>query len=86
MTADILGQDTRQRAVPNGGLAIFLMVAIVVGSVLPAPADERPSDPFGNHTAELNKDAPLAKAGCVAFLRKPFQARQLIDAIKKALP
>ena len=24
------------------------------------------------------------KAGCVAFLRKPFQARQLIDAIKKA--
>ena len=30
----------RQRAVPNGGLAIFLMVAIVVGSVLPAPADE----------------------------------------------
>jgi predicted transglutaminase-like cysteine proteinase len=51
---------SRQRAVPNGGLAIFLMVAIVVGSVLPAPADERPSDPFGNHTAELNKDAPLA--------------------------
>ena len=26
------------------------------------------------------------KAGCVAFLRKPFQARQLIDAIKKAVP
>ena len=26
------------------------------------------------------------KAGCVAFLRKPFQARLLIDAIKKALP
>jgi predicted transglutaminase-like cysteine proteinase len=51
---------SRQRAVPNGGLAIFLTVAIVVGSVLPAPADERPSDPFGNHTAELNKDAPLA--------------------------
>jgi FixJ family two-component response regulator len=25
-------------------------------------------------------------AGCVAFLRKPFQARQLIDAIKKAVP
>ena len=24
------------------------------------------------------------KAGCVAFLRKPFQAHQLIDAIKKA--
>jgi len=26
------------------------------------------------------------KAGCVAFLRKPFQARQLIDAIKKSVP
>ena len=26
------------------------------------------------------------KAGCVAFLRKPFQADQLIDAIKKAVP
>ena len=36
VTADILGQNP-QRAVPNGGLAIFLMVAIVVGSVLPAP-------------------------------------------------
>ena len=31
----------------------------MVGSVLPASADERPSDPFGNHTAELNKDALL---------------------------
>ena len=26
------------------------------------------------------------KAGCVAFLRKPFQARQLLEAIKKAVP
>jgi FixJ family two-component response regulator len=26
------------------------------------------------------------KAGCVAYLRKPFQARQLIDAIGKAAP
>jgi hypothetical protein len=46
--------------VPNRGLAIFLTVAIVVGLVFPAPADERPSDPFGNHTIELNRDAPLA--------------------------
>jgi predicted transglutaminase-like cysteine proteinase len=44
---------------PNRALAIFLAVAIVVGFVLPALGDERPSDPFGNHTAELNKDAPL---------------------------
>lgn len=26
------------------------------------------------------------KAGCVAFMRKPFQARQLLDAIRKAVP
>jgi FixJ family two-component response regulator len=26
------------------------------------------------------------KAGCVAFLRKPFEARQLIKAIKMAVP
>jgi predicted transglutaminase-like cysteine proteinase len=47
--------------VPNKSLGIFLTMAIVVGLVLPAPADERPSDPFGNYTAELNKDAPLAR-------------------------
>ena len=41
--------------------ATFLTVAIVIGLVLPVSADERPSDPFGNHTAELNKDAPLAR-------------------------
>jgi hypothetical protein len=48
-----------QKAVPDRGLAIFLAVAIVVGLVLSASAEERPSDPFGNHTTELNKDAPL---------------------------
>jgi FixJ family two-component response regulator len=26
------------------------------------------------------------KAGCVAFLRKPYSRRQLIDAIEKAMP
>jgi hypothetical protein len=34
--------------------------AILVGSVAPAASDERPPDPFGNHTTELNNDAPLA--------------------------
>jgi predicted transglutaminase-like cysteine proteinase len=32
---------------------------MVVGLVLPALGDERPSDPFGNHTAELDRDEPL---------------------------
>ena len=49
----------RNKSVPSRALAIFVTVAIVVGLVLPAPADELPNDPFGNHTAELNKDAPL---------------------------
>jgi hypothetical protein len=50
---------SRRKSVPNRALAIFLAVAIVVGLVLPALGDERPSDPFGNHTAELDKDEPL---------------------------
>src|SRR6516165_2370334 len=40
--------------------ALIAVVAVTVGFVvLSACADERPSDPFGNHTTELNKDAPL---------------------------
>ena len=50
---------SRQKAVPNKGLAILLTLAVVVGLVLPAGADERPSDPFGNSTTELDKDARL---------------------------
>jgi predicted transglutaminase-like cysteine proteinase len=50
---------SRRKAVPNRALAIFLAVAIVVGLVLPALGDERPSDPFGNHTAELDEDEAL---------------------------
>ena len=34
-------------------------VALVVGFAVPAFADDRPSDPFGNHTSELNSEAPL---------------------------
>jgi predicted transglutaminase-like cysteine proteinase len=37
------------------------VVAVVVGFASPASADERPSDPFGNHTTEINKDAPLVR-------------------------
>jgi len=48
----------------EGGLnmhiaAVVTVIAIVVGYVLPTSADDRPSDPFGNHTIELNDDAPL---------------------------
>jgi predicted transglutaminase-like cysteine proteinase len=51
----------QQKGVPNRALAIFLVAAIVIVLVLPALGDERPGDPFGNHTAELNKDAPLVR-------------------------
>jgi predicted transglutaminase-like cysteine proteinase len=43
--------------------ASIAVVAATVGFVvLPACAEEeRPSDPFGNYTTELNKDAPLVR-------------------------
>ena len=51
----------RQNAKLNIALAIlFIVAAILVAFGLPAAADERPLDPFGNHTTELNKDSPLA--------------------------
>ena len=55
--------DLKQRKrVPNMRIAASIaVVAVAVGFVvLPAYAgEERPSDPFGNHTTELTKDAPL---------------------------
>ena len=37
-------------------------VTVVVGFALPASADERPSDPFGNHTIEINnEESPLVR-------------------------
>jgi predicted transglutaminase-like cysteine proteinase len=51
-----------RKRVPNIRIAALIaVVAVTVGFVvLPACAEEeRPSDPFGNHTTELNKDAPL---------------------------
>jgi predicted transglutaminase-like cysteine proteinase len=46
----------------------------VVGLVFPAPAYERPSDPFGNHTTELNRDAPLV--GIWDLLRDKMQLEE----------
>src|SRR5262245_9393807 len=46
----------------NMHVAIFItVVAIVVGFAAPTCANDRPSDPFGNHTIELNKDTPLVE-------------------------
>src|SRR5215831_5799206 len=35
------------------------VLAIVFGFAMPASAEDRPSDPFGNDTIELNKEADL---------------------------
>jgi predicted transglutaminase-like cysteine proteinase len=44
----------------NMHIAAFVtVIAIVVGFAVPTSADDRPSDPFGNHTIELDKEAPL---------------------------
>ena len=46
----------------NMHVAIFVtVVAIVVGFAAPICANDRPSDPFGNQTIELNKEAPLVE-------------------------
>src|SRR5262249_2261233 len=50
------------RGVLNMHVVIFATaVAIVVGFAAPTCADDRPSDPFGNHTIELNKETPLVE-------------------------
>jgi hypothetical protein len=42
----------------NMHIAAFVtVVAIVVSFAVPTSADDRPSDPFGNHTIELDKDS-----------------------------
>ena len=61
--ADVLEQT---RGADGGVLsmhvAIFVtVVAIVVGFAASTCANDRPSDPFGNHTIELNKKAPLVE-------------------------
>src|SRR5262245_37527471 len=46
----------------NMHVAIFVtVVAIVVGLAASTSANDRPSDPFGNHTIELNSEAPLVE-------------------------
>jgi hypothetical protein len=41
--------------------AFITVVAIVVGFAAPTCANDRPSDPFGNQTIELNKETPLVE-------------------------
>ncbi len=51
-----------RKRVPNMRIAALIaVVTVTIGLVvLPAcPEEVRPSDPFGNHTTELNKEAPL---------------------------
>ena len=49
-------------------VAIFItVVAIMVGFPVTTCANDRPSDPFGNHTLELNKETHLF--GIWEFLR-----------------
>jgi len=60
--------DVLERIQGTGGgvlhvhVAIFVtIVAIVVGFAAPASANDRPSDPFGNHTIKLNNETPLVE-------------------------
>ena len=51
----------QHRGMTKMGVTIWAtVVAVLVGFALPVSADERPSDPFGNDTIEINsKEAPL---------------------------
>src|SRR5215468_661027 len=50
----------RPREPQNMPIAVLATaVAIIVGFAASACADDRPSDPFGSRTVELNSDAPL---------------------------
>jgi predicted transglutaminase-like cysteine proteinase len=39
--------------------ARVIVLALAVGFAMPSRADDRPHDPFGNHTIELSSEAPL---------------------------
>lgn len=41
--------------------ALVTVVAIVLSLAVPTSANDRPSDPFGDHTIELNNEAPLVE-------------------------
>src|SRR5262249_21906218 len=58
--SDLLGSACAVEDVLNMHIAAFVtVVAIVVGFAAPISANDRPSDPFGNHATELNKETPL---------------------------
>src|SRR6516162_7815831 len=66
LSEQFAGLLERTRCADGGALnmhvAIFVtVVAIMVGFAVPTCANDRPSDPFGNHTIELNKEAPLVE-------------------------
>src|SRR5579872_1411217 len=45
----------------NIRIAIIMAGFAIVAGFVPATAEDRPSDPFGDFTTELNTDAPLVK-------------------------
>ena len=54
------GSAYADESVLNMHIAAFVtVVAIVVGLAAPTWANDRPSDPFGNHTVEMNEGAYL---------------------------
>jgi hypothetical protein len=41
-------------------IALFVtVIAMMAKLVAPVAADDRPGDPFGSYTTELNKEAPI---------------------------
>ena len=56
--------------------AFVTVVAIVVGFAASTCANDRPSDPFGKHTVELNEEAYLfGAASAVAIIEAILRLR-----------
>jgi len=47
----------------NANLAAFVTVVVAAGFALPTSANDRPKDPFGNSTTELDKGLPSLQYG-----------------------
>src|SRR5262245_23294145 len=53
---------SQEKGRPNFHTAIFVIVfAIAPWLVTPSKADDRPNDPFGDYTTDVNKDAPIVE-------------------------
>ena len=67
-------------------LKLVTVLVFAVGFAVPTCADERPSDPFGNYTTELNRDAPLVRIWEVLRDRMLFEKTYFHRCLESKTP